>query len=349
LSKSQILFKFFDFGKPKYYKTFYFSSITFMVQNEQQQMKILNKEIPLGASVTLKMDIARLFTHSKVEVPIIIERGKKDGPCLLITGGIHGDEINGIEIVRQIITQGLNKPEFGTVICMPLVNVFGFLNRSREFPDGRDLNRVFPGSAKGSLASRFAYQIIQHIVPEVDYCIDYHTGGAERFNYTQIRIEGSNETSLELAKSFGTPYIVFAKNRDKSFRDTMVKMGKKVLLFEGGKSLNLNKTVTKFGIQGAINVMHKLGLRDFSNEITIPEEPIIIQGSTWIRAKNSGMYRAEVRAGQKVTKGMILGTISDPFGSFETSCKSTLDGYILNSNHAPLVNQGDALFHIGYK
>jgi predicted deacylase len=312
-------------------------------------MKILNQEIPLGASVTIKMDIARLFTHSKIEVPVIIERGEKDGPCLLITGGIHGDEINGVEIVRQLITKGLNKPECGTVICIPLVNVFGFLNQSREFPDGRDLNRVFPGSAKGSLASRFAHEIIENIVPEVDYCIDYHTGGAQRFNYTQIRIEGSNKKSLELAKSFGSPYIVFAKNRDKSFRDTMVKMGKMVLLFEGGKSLNLNKTVTKFGIQGAINVMHKLGLRDFSDKITPPIEPIIIKDSKWVRAKNAGMYRAHVRAGQEVKKGMTLGTISDPFGGFEALCKAPIDGYILNSNHAPLVNQGDALFHIGYK
>jgi len=315
-------------------------------------MKILNQKIELGQSVQIKMDFARLNTRSKIEVPIIVERGKKPGPCILLIGGIHGDETNGVEIVRQIVTKGLNKPERGTVICIPLLNVFGFLNQSREFPDGRDLNRVFPGSNTGSLASRFAFHLINEIIPPVDYCIDYHTGAAQRFNYSQIRIDQGDEETLKLAKIFGSPYIVYSKSQEKTFRKTMVKLGKKVLLFEGGKSLNLDKIVTKVGIQGAINVMHELGLRDFSTKITkqtTGEQPVIITNSKWIRAKHSGMYRSDVRAGQKVEKGVKLGSISDPFGDFESSFKCTQEGYILNSNHAPVVNQGDALFHIGFE
>lgn len=312
-------------------------------------MKILGKEIKLGESAILKMDIARLFTHSKIDVPIIVERGKKEGPCLLLMGGIHGDEVNGVEIVRQIVAKRLNKPECGTVICIPVLNVFGFLNQTREFPDGRDLNRVFPGSKKGSLPSRFAYHIMTEIVPHVDYCIDYHTGGGQRFNFTQIRINAGDDETLTLAKTFGAPYLIFAKNREQSFRDSMVTQGKKVLLFEGGKSLNLNKTVTKVGVQGAINVMHQLGLRDFSGKISEKSEPILISDSKWIRAKTSGMYRAFVSAGQEVKKGDALGSISDPFGGKEIEFKAAQDGYVLNSNHSPLVNQGDALFHIGFK
>ncbi|WP_299526090.1 succinylglutamate desuccinylase/aspartoacylase family protein [uncultured Lutibacter sp.] len=315
-------------------------------------MRILNHKIGLGESVQVKMDFARLNTRDTIEVPIIVERGKKDGPCLLLIGGVHGDETNGVEIVRQIVAKGLNKPEIGTIICIPLLNVFGFINQTREFPDGRDLNRVFPGSDKGSLASRFAYHIMKEVIPHIDYCIDFHTGGAQRFNYSQIRIDEDDEEILNLAKIFGSPYIVYSKSQERTFRRSMVKLGIKVLLFEGGKSLNLDKTVTKIGIQGAINVIHELGLKDFSSKIiktNITNQPIIIKSSKWIRAKHSGMYRSDVSAGQKVAKGLKLGSISDPFGDFESAFKNNQEGYILNSNHAPVVNQGDALFHIGFE
>ena len=313
--------------------------------------KILNKSILPGQSVSLEMDIARLHTRTKIEVPIIVSKGLKKGPCLLLNAGIHGDEVNGVEIIRQIIKKGLHKPESGTIICIPVLNVFGFLNQTRQFPDGRDLNRVFPGSKGGSLASRFAYHMMTEIVPHVDYCIDFHTGGGQRFNHPQIRIDASDAESLELAKAFGSDFIILSKNKEKSFRESMVKLDKKVLLFEGGKSLYLDRSVTKKGIQGAMKVMHYLGLRDFSDEIKSPKshnEAVIIQNSQWIRAKYSGMYRPLVKVGKKVVKGQSLGSISDPFGEFERSIKNPREGYVLNSNESPIVNQGDALIHIGF-
>jgi hypothetical protein len=314
-------------------------------------MKILNQNIEPGESVQLKFDFVRLITRSEIDIPIIIERGEQEGPCILLIGGVHGDETNGVEIVRQIISKGLNKPKVGTVICIPLLNVFGFLNKTRVFPDGRDLNRVFPGSETGSLASRFAFHIMKEIIPHIDYCIDYHTGGAQRFNFSQIRIDDDDEL-LELAKVFDSPYIVYSQSQERTFRKSMSKLGKKVLLFEGGKSLNLDKKVTEVGVQGAINVMHHLGMNDFSSKIskrTIEKPPIIIKTSRWVRAKQSGMYRSYVRVGQKVEKGSVLGSVSDPFGNFEKTFKCTQNGYILNSNHTPVVNQGDALFHIGFE
>jgi hypothetical protein len=316
------------------------------------EFRILNQKIGLGETIQLKMDIAQLSIGTKIEVPIIVSRGLKEGPCLLLIGGIHGDETNGIEIVRQIIASGLNKPETGTVICIPVLNVFGFLNKSREFPDGRDLNRAFPGSAKGSLASRFAYHLMNKVIPKVNYCIDYHTGGAQRFNYSQVRIDGTDEETLNLAKVFGSPYIVYSKSQEKTFRKSMTNLGKKVLLFEGGKSLNLDKIVTKVGVQGAINIMHHLGMRDFSSKISkasAENPPIIIKTSKWIRAKRSGMYRSFINVGQKVEKGVKLGSISNPFGDYETIFKNPQQGYVLNSNHSPVVNQGDALLHIGFE
>lgn len=314
-------------------------------------IEILGNAVSLGKGIQLNLDIAKLHTRTKIEVPIIIERAKKEGPCILITGGIHGDEINGVEIVRQIISKKYNKPTSGTVICIPVVNVFGFLNQTREFPDGRDLNRVFPGSTRGSLASRYAYHLMQEIVPHIDYCLDFHTGGRERFNAPQIRINDDEET-LELAKAFGAPFILKSKNREKSFRDSCVKKGKKVLLFEGGKSLSIDNDITDTGVSGALKVMSHLGVRDFSVELereyknSVETTSNLISTSAWIRARYSGMYRPFVKAGAFVEKGAVVGSISSPFGDFEKEIKAPHAGYIICTNHAPIVNQGDAIVHI---
>ncbi|MBI3142347.1 MAG: succinylglutamate desuccinylase/aspartoacylase family protein [Bacteroidetes bacterium] len=315
------------------------------------KIRILNTDIKPGKRTVINLDIARLHTRTKIEVPVIIERGRKDGPCLMLTAGIHGDETNGVEIVRQIVAKGYNKPKAGMVICIPVVNIFGFINNTRSLPDGRDLNRVFPGSENGSLASRFAHALIHDVAPYIDYSIDYHTGGAGRFNYTQVRVDSSDPESLQMAKVFGTRFILHAKNRDKSFREALTGMGKKVLLFEGGKSMNLDRKITHVGIAGALRVMQHMGLRDFSRELqelqsTPPSEVVHISDSSWIRAKYSGMYRSWVRNGAHVEKGESLGSISDPFGEFEKEVKAPHAGYVICANHAPIVNQGDALVHL---
>ncbi|MFT5736751.1 MAG: putative deacylase [Maribacter sp.] len=315
-----------------------------------REIEVLGQIIAKGKGVQLNLDIAKLHTRTKIQVPIIVERGKKEGPTLLVTGGIHGNEINGIEIVRQLISKKYNKPEFGMLICIPVVNVFGFLNQARQFPDGRDLNRVFPGSPRGSLASRFAYHIIKEIAPLVDYCIDYHTGGDSRFNVPQVRIGKHDIASLELAKVFSPSFIIKSARREKSFRETLHKLDKKVLLYEGGKSLHIDDEITKAGLHGALRVMQHLGMRNFENELAegnaVESSPVIIQNSTWIRAGYSGMMHPYVAPGEKVEKGTVLGSISDPFGSFERAIKSQFSGYIICVNQSPIVNQGDGIFHI---
>ncbi|MGB6153523.1 MAG: succinylglutamate desuccinylase/aspartoacylase family protein [Pricia sp.] len=314
------------------------------------KIEILGQTIAKGKGALVNLDIAKLHTRTKIQVPIIIERGKKDGPTLLITGGIHGNEINGIEIVRQLIAKKYNKPDYGMVICIPVVNVFGFLNQKRQFPDGRDLNRVFPGSPRGSLASRFAYHIIKEIVPLVDYCIDYHTGGDSRFNMPQIRVGGEDEETLALAKVFNPPFIIQSARREKSFRETLYKLDKKVLLFEGGKSIHIDKVVTQMGIAGALRVMQHLGMRQFEKEIdelVVKEsEPVVVHNTQWVRAKYSGMFHPFVDLGKKVKKGDTLGSISGPFGYFERKMKAPHTGYLICINEAPIVTQGDAIFHI---
>lgn len=315
-----------------------------------KKIEVLGQAISRGKGVQLNLDIAKLHTRTKIQVPIIVERAKEEGPNILITGGIHGNEINGIEIVRQLIAKKFNKPERGMVICIPVVNVFGFLNQKRQFPDGRDLNRVFPGSSRGSLASRFAYHIIKEIAPLIDYCIDYHTGGDSRFNAPQIRINQNDTASLELANIFGAPFIVQSVRREKSFRETLHKLNKKVLLYEGGKSLHIDNKITETGLNGALRVMHHLGIRNFTNELSqtakTNAEPILINNSKWVRAKYSGMFHPLVEIGSRVEKGHFLGSISDPFGYFERKINSPYSGYIICINQSPIVNQGDAIFHI---
>ena len=219
-------------------------------------LNILGHEVALGERKTINFNIAKLYTSTKVEIPVIVERSKKPGPVVLITAGIHGDEITGVEIVRQLIRKKINRPLIGTVICIPILNVFGFLDMDRRFPDGRDLNRVFPGSKTGSLASRFAYQFTQEILPLADICLDFHTGAASRFNSPHIRVEKQDSDNMELAQVFNAPFILISKNINKTYRSACFKQGKKVLLFEGGKSQSNDKEVATIGVEGTKRVLH---------------------------------------------------------------------------------------------
>ncbi len=318
---------------------------------KHKKITILGEQINAGQRRILHLDIARLHTHTKIEIPVIVERAKVDGPVLLLNAGIHGNELNGVEIVRELLVKKYTKPEKGMVICIPTLNVFGFLNQTREFPDGKDLNRSFPGSKSGSLASIFAFHMMNEIVPHIDYCIDYHTGGARRFNSSQIRISKDNNELLELAKIFNPRFIVFASQREKSFRQAANALGKKVLLFEGGKSLDFNQRITQRGVNGTLKLMHHLGMRDFSEELSTVKNngAVIIKHSTWLRAKYGGLYRFFVKDGIKVQKGDVVGVISDPYGRFEYKIKIPESGHIIGLNHAPVVYKGDAILHLGFE
>ncbi|MFD2563360.1 succinylglutamate desuccinylase/aspartoacylase family protein [Aquimarina rubra] len=310
-------------------------------------LSVLGEDIPLGASKTINFNIANLYTSTKIEIPIIIERSKKEGPTVLITAGIHGDEINGVEVVRQIISKKINKPAKGTIICIPVLNVFGFLGMQRSFPDGRDLNRVFPGTKSGSLASRFAYQFVNEILPVADFCLDFHTGGASRFNAPHIRVDEKNEKLVEYAKIFNAPFTMFSKNLDGSYRATCAKKGVDILLFEGGKSQNSNKDIAREGVHGTMRLLNHFDMLHTS--FVVPEiktETIFIKKSSWIRAKYSGLLHVKIPYGKHVEVGEHLATITDPYGKMRHVVKASNEGYIINVNEAPIVYKGDAIFNI---
>lgn len=320
------------------------------MQLTSKPFELLGKLVIPGETKTIELNIATLHTMTELKVPIIVSRSIYDGPTVLLTAGLHGDELTGIEIVRQIIRRGINYPNCGTIICIPLVNVFGFVNQSRDFPDGRDLNRVFPGSQNGSLASRFAFRIMQDVIPVVDYVLDYHSGGRGRFNVPQIRIETRNDELEQLAKAFDTHFILYSKNIEGSFREACDKLNKKYLLYEGGKALDINHYVIEEGIQGTIRFLNTLNML---NKNFHPKQPtkkmIAIENSSWIRAQYSGMLHNFVPHGAFVKAGTQLGKITDPYGLIEESIIAPNDGYIICENQGAIVFQGDAVYHISTK
>jgi uncharacterized protein len=307
---------------------------------------ILGKEVQPGQSVELSMNVAKLHTHTPIQVPVFVERAEKDGPVLLLMAGMHGDEINGMEIIRRVIRKKWNKPLSGTIICLPVFNIFGYLSVTRELPDGRDLNRCFPGSKNGSLASQFAYQFMKEIAPHVDVMIDFHTGAAQRSNIPQIRCLISDPVSMELAQVFNPPFIVHSNYISKSVREAMNKIQKNILLFEGGKANSIDENIVEEGLAGIQRVLNHLHMKAFKTEST-ERKPIVIESSKWLRSPQSGVFQTQISNGQLVHEGTVLGFVSDPYGGVERKIKAHMDGYVICVNEAPLVNKGDALFHIG--
>lgn len=310
-----------------------------------REMVINGVKIRPGQSIQIDIAIARLPTHTLIDLPIFIERSKEEGPTVLISGGVHGDEINGIVAVRKFLEETELSLLKGTVIFIPLVNVYGFLSNSRTFPDGRDLNRSFPGSKKGSLASQIAYILTNEIIPLIDYGIDFHTGGRMLSNYPQIRVDYKDKMGFELAKAFGTHFILNSPHIDKSFRKEAYKRRKSILVYEGGESMRLDNYAVEEAVWGTRRLLTHLGMiedRGLTNKNTI-----VLSESSWTRAKVSGIFTASVELGNEIKKGQMLAKISDPYGKVRVPIKAPYNGFIIGLNNNPVVNAGDALVHIG--
>ncbi|MEO9871079.1 succinylglutamate desuccinylase/aspartoacylase family protein [Ekhidna sp.] len=305
----------------------------------------MNFDLKLEKLHRQNIPTARLPSGTVIEIPIFSYESKNPGPTLLLMAGMHGDEINGVEIMRRVISQELYKINKGRVIMIPIFNVFGFINFSREVPDGKDVNRSFPGSKNGSLASQFAYFMTHEIIPHIDFGIDFHTGGKLINNYPQVRGMLDDSKSEALANAFAAPFIINSPFRDKSLRREVGKLGKSILVYEAGESLKLRKPAIDEGIDGMKRVMKHL---DMIDEAPSPSRPHVkISKSSWSRASRAGLHYAKARNGAFVKKGEVMGVISDPFGEYEKAIKASQDCYILSINNNPVVNRGDALFHTG--
>lgn len=308
-----------------------------------EPITINGEKVERGEDRQIFLRIARLPTYTNIDLPVRILRGDEDGHTLLLSGGLHGDEINGIEIVRRLLTKDYLKPKRGTVIAVPLMNIYGFIQNVRGVPDGKDINRSFPGSKSGSLAKLLAYTIMKEIIPIIDFGIDFHTGGSSRANYPQIRCTFNSSKNIEIAKAFAPPVILHSKLIDKSFRRAAHNKNKHILVYESGESLRLDEFGIREAIDGTKRVMKYL---DMIDEAPKPGVTEIFKRSSWIRATHAGIFNSSVHLGEDVKRNQLLGLITDPFGTESFKIKSRFTGKVIGLNHNPIVHKGDALIHI---
>ncbi len=304
-------------------------------------------KVKLGERKKICLQVAKLFDFTEINIPIEVVRGKEHGPTLFVAACIHGDEINSVEIVKRLLRHKSLKKIKGTLIAIPIVNVFGFNDKSRYLPDRRDLNRSFPGSSKGSLASRIAYKFMNEIVKKSDYGIDLHTGAIHRNNLPQVRACLDDPETKSLAEMFNVPVLINSNVRDGSLRQSAQELKIPLLLFEGGEALRFNEKIADAGLQGIISLMCKIGMLD--NKFSRPtkkRETFITRASYWVRAPHSGTIILKKKLGDYVKKGQIIGVISDPFGEHKFSVEAHVGGIVIGLITLPLVNNGDAVAHI---
>lgn len=311
---------------------------------KRDEFTIGDTSVIAGTRAHVELPVSRLFTGADVAMPVTVLHGADTGPTVWINAAIHGDEINGVEIVNRVL-DGLDPTSMrGTLLAVPVVNVHGFISGDRYLPDRRDLNRSFPGSRKGSLASRLANLFMTKVVSQCSVGIDLHTASDNRTNLPQIRGNLDDEQTKQLAEVFGPPLIMHSKNRSGTLRSAAVKRGKAVLLYEAGEPLRFNRLSIDTGVAGIRRVLRHLDIADWDGP---DAEPVATsRSSTWVRANKSGVARLDVEIGERVTEGEQIGTIIDAFGTRLGTIKAKRSGLVIGRTLYPLVNKGDALVHV---
>jgi len=300
-----------------------------------------------GDQGTVDLRVPDLYTHTGITLPVYVIHGRLPGPVLFLSGALHGDEINGVEIIRRILHRKLISRLRGTLIAVPVVNIYGFINKTRYLPDRRDLNRSFPGSDHGSLASRMANVILTEIISKCTHGIDLHSAAIHRDNLPHIRAVLDDPETERMARSFYAPVILDTKIVSGSLRESAEQMNVSVIVYEAGEALRFDEVSIRAGVKGVISTMRELGMLPalkYTSKAAI--EPLVARSSTWVRAVQSGIVRAEKPLGARVSQGERLGVVSDPFGNKEEIIIASADGIIIGRSNIPLVNEGEALFHI---
>ncbi|WP_102106926.1 succinylglutamate desuccinylase/aspartoacylase family protein [Oceaniglobus roseus] len=299
-----------------------------------------------GSRRTVDLPVSVLSDHTPVTMSVQVIHGRRDGPTLFVSAAVHGDEVIGVEIARRLLRAPQLDSLRGTLMVVPIVNTFGFLNNSRYMPDRRDLNRVFPGSPTGSLAARLAHLFMTEIVARADFGIDLHSAALHRINMPQIRVSASNDTTLERAEAFGAPIVVRAKLRDGSLRQAARAIGCDILLYEAGEALRFDEMSARVGASGILRVMHHMGMIGTKGLPKRRAAPIQASSSAWTRAPAGGLLRCFKEVGEGVETGTLLAIVTDPFGETEAEVLAPNPGIILGRAMMPVVNEGDAVYHI---
>ena len=310
----------------------------------RDEFEIAGASVRPGGRVQSEIPIGRLMSGTPVAIPVVVLHGEDAGPVVWINAATHGDEINGVEIIRRVLETLDPRSIRGTVIAVPILNVHGFNTGDRYLPDRRDLNRSFPGSARGSLASRIAHLFMTEIVCRCELGIDLHTGSDHRANHPQLRGDLDDERTLHLANLFGAPVAIHSRVRDGSLRGAAVAQGATCLLFEGGEAYRFDEEAITIGTDGALRVLHSLGMID---ELVPPAPaPRIARSSRWVRAARSGIVDCRLALGADVEKGEQVGVLRDPYGKTLARLKAPATGMLIGKLQHPLVNRGDAILHV---
>ena len=315
-----------------------------MAKTRRPPFTIADREIPAGKRVFVELPTARMVSGSTVAAPLVVLHGRCDGPTVWISSAIHGDEVNGVEIIREVLGQLDTRKISGTLIAAPIVNVHGFIAGERNLPDGRDLNRSFPGTRRGSMASRIADIFMREVVSRCQFGFDLHTGSDNRVNCPQVRAGLDDPATLELAKVFGAPIIINAKNRDGSIREVASRRGAVALLFEGGEANRFDRNAIDVGVAGILRCLAHIGM---TPPVDLPDvTSLVSQSSKWTRASRSGILHLDIELGDRVAKGQLIAALHDPYGKRLSRIKARSAGVVIGRTHSAIINQGEAVAHI---
>lgn len=304
------------------------------------------QEVAPGTRRSIDLPVSVLSNHTPMTLSVHVVHGTRPGPTLFLTGAVHGDEIQGVEIIRRVLRQAALRHLCGTLLAVPIVNSFGFLNHSRYMPDRRDLNRSFPGSDHGSLASVLADLMMREVVHRSHYGIDLHTAALHRSNLPQIRVAPDEPELVELAEAFGPPVVLVSRLREGTLRQCARDKGIKVLLYEGGEALRFDELAIRAGTLGILRVMRHLGMVSGSDNRRARTAPAFAAASTWLRAPEGGILRSGKTLGEHVARGETIAEVTDPLGQTTAAVVSDDEGIIIGRTNLPIVNRGDALFHV---
>jgi len=318
------------------------------MSSKTSAIEIFGTQIPPASQRSFDIPVGQLYTRSDISIPVHVVNGKAKGPVLLVCAAIHGDELNGIEIVRRVINSHWISRLRGTLIAVPVVNVLGIIQRSRYLPDRRDLNRCFPGSEKGSLGARVANLFVKEILSKCQYAIDLHTGAIHRDNLPQVRVHLDNPSAAAMAHAFGVPLVIDAPIRDGSLRGAGDDLGIPIITYEGGEALRFDEPAIKAGVDGVRNVMMHLNMLPPRKKPKKSYDSFVAKSSHWVRAPADGLFRGRVQLGKRVEKGELLGVINGPLGDAEVAVPAPAAGIVIGMTHLPLVNEGEALVHVAH-
>lgn len=312
----------------------------------RQPFEIFGIQVAPGSREAMELPAAQLYTHTQLNIPLQILHGRQQGPVLLVTAAIHGDELNGVEILRRLLRHRALRRLRGTLVAVPVLNVFGFIHKTRYLPDRRDLNRCFPGSQRGSLGARMAYLFTSEVLAHCSHLLDLHTGAIHRSNLPQVRADMSDPASARLARAFGLPVILDSEPLAGSLRQEASRRGIAAMVYEAGEALRFDEPSIRAGVHGCLRVLRELGMLPPSRAERRDWSPFVARSSGWVRAEQDGVFRPHVGLGAHVAQGDLLGYIGSPEGDDEISIEAPAAGVLVGRNNIPLVNEGEALFHI---